>query len=122
MDQQIFQCLHHQFLASARVVKMGHEMLPGSKIGCMIARFATYPATCKPEDNLQAIHDDQYSNWFYTDVMARGRYPAYMNRYFDKLGIDIQMEPGDAEILQQGTVDFVSLSYYFSQVRKPPET
>ena len=39
-----------------------------------------------------------------------------MNRYFDKLGIDIQMEPGDAEILQQGTVDFVSFSYYFSQV------
>ena len=39
-----------------------------------------------------------------------------MNRYFDKLGIDIRMEPGDEEILQQGTVDFVSFSYYFSQV------
>lgn len=36
-----------------------------------------------------------------------------MNRYFDKLGIDIKMEPGDEEILQQGTVDFVSFSYYF---------
>ena len=65
---------------------------------------------------MQAILDDQYSNWFYTDVMARGKYPAYMNRYFDKLGIDIRMEPGDEEILQQGTVDFVSFSYYFSQV------
>lgn len=53
MDQEIFQCLHHQFLASARVVKMGHEMLPGSKIGCMIARFTTYPATCRPEDNMR---------------------------------------------------------------------
>ena len=95
---------------------MGHELLPGSKIGCMIARFTTYPATCRPEDNMQAILDDQYSNWFYTDVMARGKYPAYMNRYFDKLGIDIRMEPGDEEILQQGTVDFVSFSYYFSQV------
>lgn len=116
MDQEIFQCLHHQFLASARVVKMGHEMLPGSKIGCMIARFTTYPATCRPEDNMQAVLDDQYSNWFYTDIMARGKYPAYMNRYFDKLGIDIKMEPGDEEILQQGTVDFVSFSYYFSQV------
>lgn len=68
MDQEIFQCLHHQFLASARVVKMGHEMLPGSKIGCMIARFTTYPATCRPEDNMQADLDDQYSNWFYTDI------------------------------------------------------
>ena len=78
MDQEIFQCLHHQFLASARVVKMGHEMLPGSKIGCMIARFTTYPATCRPEDNMQAVLDDQYSNWFYTDIMARGKYPAYI--------------------------------------------
>ena len=116
IDQEIFQCLHHQFLASARVVKMGHAMLPGSKIGCMIARFTTYPATCRPEDSMQAVLDDQYSNWFYTDIMARGKYPAYMNRYFDKLGIDIKMEPGDEEILQQGTVDFVSFSYYFSQV------
>ena len=33
-----------------------------------------------------------------------------------ELGIDIKMEPGDEEILQQGTVDFVSFSYYFSQV------
>ena len=34
---------------------------------------------------MQMILDDQYSNWFYTDIMARGKYPAYMNRYFDKL-------------------------------------
>ena len=120
MDQEIFQCLHHQFLASARVVKMGHEMLPGSKIGCMIARFTTYPATCRPEDNMQAVLDDQYSNWFYTDIMARGKYPAYMNPQVlakaRELGVTVQMEPGDEEILQQGTVDFVSFSYYFSQV------
>lgn len=116
LDQDIFQCLHHQFIAQAKVVKLCHDMLPGKPIGGMIARFTTYPATCKPEDNLQAIHDDQYSNWFYTDVMARGKYPAYMERFFDKQGIHIHFEPEDEKILKDGTVDFLSFSYYFSQV------
>lgn len=116
MDQEIFQCLHHQFLCSAKAVELGHKMVPGKKIGAMIARFTTYPATCKPEDNMQAILDDQYSNWFYLDVMARGKYPRYIHRYFEQSNVNIAMEEGDLEILQNGTVDFVSFSYYFSQV------
>ena len=116
LNQAVFQCLHHQFLASARAVALCHQMLPGAKIGGMIARFTTYPATCKPQDALQALQDDQYANWFYTDIMARGRYPAYMDRYFDRFHICIEKEPGDDEILRNGTVDFLSFSYYFSQV------
>lgn len=116
MNQAIFQCLHHQFLAHARIVKMGHDMMPDSQIGGMIARFTTYPATCKPEDALQAIHDDQYANWFYTDIMARGKYPKYMERYFDRFNIKIEMEEDDERILREGTVDYLSFSYYFSQV------
>ena len=115
-DQAVFQCLHHQFLAQARTVKLGHEMLPDSMIGGMIARFTTYPATCRPEDALQALIDDQYSNWFYTDVMARGKYPTYMERYFDRFHIQVEFAPGDEEILREGTVDFLAFSYYFSQV------
>lgn len=116
LDQDIFQCLHHQFIAQARVVKLCHELLPGKPIGGMIARFTTYPATCKPEDNMQAIHDDQYSNWFYTDVMARGKYPIYMDRFFEKFKINIKFTQGDEAILKEGIVDFLAFSYYFSQV------
>ena len=28
---------------------------------------------------MQMILDDQYSNWFYLDVMTRGKYPAIWN-------------------------------------------
>ena len=115
-NNAIFQCLHNQFIANALTVKAGHEILPGSQIGGMIARFTTYPATCKPDDVMQMILDDQYSNWFYLDVMARGHYPAYMERYFETEGIHIHMEPGDEAILRENTIDFVSFSYYFSQV------
>ena len=115
-DRAIFQCLHHEFVANARAVEIVHRLSPDTPVGGMIARFCTYPATCRPEDNMQAIHDDQYSNWFYTDVMARGKYPAYMNRYFDACDIEIQMEPGDEELIARNTVDFLAFSYYFSQV------
>ena len=115
-DQSVFQALHHEFLASAGAVALGHELVPGSKIGCMIARFCHYAATCNPADQLQMLHDEQYTNWFYTDVMARGFYPEYMERYFEEKGIRIAMEPGDAAVLAAGTADFVSFSYYFSQV------
>ena len=115
-DQAIFQCLHNQFVANARTIEAGHRILPGSMIGGMIARFTTYPATCRPNDVMQMILDDQYSNWFYLDVMARGKYPAYMNRYFEKLGITIEMEPGDLEVIAKNRIDFTAFSYYFSQV------
>lgn len=116
LDQSIFQCLHHEFVANAHAVRIVHEKCPGVPVGGMIARFCTYPATCKPEDNLQALHDDQYANWFYTDVMARGSYPAYMGRYFDQTGVKIAMKPGDEELIAANTVDFLAFSYYFSQV------
>lgn len=115
-NQAIFQCLHHQFIANARTVELAHRIVPGKPVGAMIARFTTYPATCRPDDVMQMILDDQYSNWFYLDVMVRGEYPAYMDRYFNKTGIHIEMEPGDEGLLAANTVDFTAFSYYFSQV------
>lgn len=120
-DQAVYQSLHHQFVANALTVKMAHEMIPGSKVGCMIARFCHYAATCDPKDQLTQLHDEQYTNWFYTDVMARGAYPSYMERFFEDNGIHIEMEEGDKELLQAYPVDFVAFSYYFTQVSTASE-
>ncbi len=120
-DQAVYQSLHHQFVANALTVKMAHEMVPGSKVGCMIARFCHYAATCDPKDQLTQLHDEQYTNWFYTDVMARGAYPSYMDRFFEANDIHIEMEEGDRELLKAYPVDFVSFSYYFTQVSTASE-
>ena len=116
LDGAIFQCLYHQFVANAMVVKLAKEMLKEPMIGCMIARFTTYPADCRPENVMQMILDDQYSNWFYTDVMVRGFYPEYMNRYFKQFGIRVDVMPGDMELLRENTANFVAFSYYMSLV------
>ena len=56
----------------------------------------------------------QLASCFGRGVQARGEYPAYMRRYFAEHGVQLQMEPGDEEILRKGTVDFYTLSYYRS--------
>ncbi|MGZ0066957.1 glycoside hydrolase family 1 protein [Microbacterium arborescens] len=111
--QAAYQATHHQFLAAAKVVAMGHEMMPDAQIGCMICRLETYAATCKPEDVMRATHEDNL-NLFYPDVQVRGEYPTYMNRYFAEKGIEIVTEPGDDDILRAGTADFISISYYMT--------
>ena len=120
-DQSVYQGLHHQFIANALTVKMAHEMMSNSKIGCMIARFCHYAATCNPSDQLAQIHDEQYTNWFYVDVMSRGEYPGYIDRHFEQRNVSVHFEPGDVEILKANTVDFIAFSYYFTQVSTSSE-
>ena len=121
-DQSVYQAIHHQFIANALTVRLAHEMMPGSQVGCMIARFCHYAATCNPADQLTQMFDEQYTNWFYTDVMARGRYPKYIERHFKQRNVSIHFEPGDEELLLNYPVDFVAFSYYFTQVSTADET
>lgn len=116
-EQAAYQATHHQFVASALAVKSGREKMPNAKIGCMICRLETYAATCKPEDVLQTLREDQM-NLFYPEVQVRGEYPFYMDRYFAENDIVIHKEPGDDAILKNNTVDFIAFSYYMTYLGK----
>lgn len=111
-----FTALHNQFVASALAVKLGHEINPTFKIGCMIAYIQLYPYTCNPEEIQFVQAQKQMQNWFCSDVQIRGYYPSYADEYFQKHGIQIEKEQEDDQILKEGTVDFYSFSYYMSNV------
>lgn len=110
--QDLYQAMHHELVASALAVKIGHEINPEFKIGCMILGVPNYPLTPMPSDVLKAMEKDR-ENLFFADIHARGEYPKYMNRFFKENNIEIKMEPEDKEILKH-TVDFISFSYYVS--------
>lgn len=116
LEYTIFQSIHHQFVANAKVVELSKKMIGKKNIGAMVAAFTIYPATCNPDDVFQAYQDERYSNYFYFDVMARGKYPRYMNDFFGKMGIKPDIPEEDIELLANNTVDFLSFSYYASQV------
>lgn len=112
--QNRYQALHNQLIASAKVVKLAHQIDPENKMGCMLAYHCGYPYTCKPEDIMLAEKYDQIHNLIAGDVHVRGRYPGFALRYFAENNIEIQMDDSDLKTLTEGTVDFVSLSYYSS--------
>lgn len=112
--QERFQALHHQFIASALAVKYAHDNYPGFKMGNMICFATSYPHTCNPLDVVANQEHMREMNWYCSDVQVRGCYPSYAKSIWDRHGITIQMQPGDEEILKNGTVDFYTFSYYMS--------
>lgn len=109
-----FTALHHQFVASAKAVKLAHEIDENNKVGCMIAGGVAYPYTCNPDDVLLAQTRMQQGNYLCGDVMVRGAYPHFAKRYFEESNVIVRKEAGDDEILKEGKVDYYTFSYYMS--------
>ncbi len=110
--QELFQAMHHELVASALATRIGHEIMPEAKIGCMVLGMPVYPLSPKPEDIIKTMETDR-ANLLFTDIHVRGKYPSYTKRLFKENNIEIKMEPEDEEILKN-TVDFISFSYYMS--------
>ncbi|TGY44229.1 6-phospho-beta-glucosidase [Clostridium sartagoforme] len=114
-EQIIYQSAHHQLIASAKAVKLGHEINPDFKIGCMIVYPLAYAESCNPED---VLLQNEFMNrhYFFSDVQAKGAYPNFMKTYFKRENIEVKFEDGDEEILKAGKVDFIGFSYYMTLV------
>ncbi len=113
-EQERFQAIHNQLVASAKVVRYAHIHYPEFLMGNMTAFVPVYPYSCNPDDMLAAQEKMQMQNWFCSDIQVRGEYPFYAKRYFGEHGIKIKMDPVDLDDLSEGTVDFYSFSYYMS--------
>ncbi|TXW91370.1 glycoside hydrolase family 1 protein, partial [Klebsiella pneumoniae] len=100
--QEIYQALHHQFVASSLVTKVAHEKNPQNKIVCMITKLMTYPLTCDPLD-VELTLKKNLENNFYADVQVKGEYPRLILRDLEKRGIKIEMAPEDPQILKDYT-------------------
>lgn len=114
-DEAIYQAMHHQLLASAITTKMCHEIIPESSVGCMLTKLCFYPYSPKPEDNL-ATQQRMRMIYKYSDIQVFGEYPKYLNQEIKNKGCKVNKKPEDEMILKEGTVDFVSFSYYMSSL------
>ncbi|AQA01620.1 6-phospho-beta-glucosidase [Mycobacterium sp. MS1601] len=111
-EKELYQAVHHQLVASARVTRIAHELVPGSQVGCMILAMPTYPLSPDPADVLTALQSEQ-TNFAFGDVHCRGTYPTYLLQRLSRRGIELDITDEDrADLLT--TVDFVSFSYYVS--------
>jgi len=111
----MYQSGVNELIASAKAIKIGHEINPDFKIGCMIAMECIYAKSCKPED-MMAMTGAMHKRYWFMDVHARGVIPTYMTNLWDRLGYDIDINDEEKAALKEGTVDYISFSYYMSKV------
>ena len=109
----LYQAAHHELVASALAVKIGHEINPDFKIGCMVIAIPVYAMTAHPDD-VMASMEKLRDIMFFTDVHVRGAYPSYTKKLFKDLGVTLEITPEDEELLKH-KVDFLSFSYYMSK-------
>ena len=114
IPQRRYTALHNQLVASAQAVQLAHRIDPENQVGCMLLGRVAYPYTCKPEDALKAQQVMRKANYYCSDVQVRGAYPAFAKKQWADEGVTVEVSPEDAETLKNGTVDFVSFSYYSS--------
>ncbi|HAJ15905.1 MAG TPA: 6-phospho-beta-glucosidase [Erysipelotrichaceae bacterium] len=113
-EQNRFQALHHQFVASAKAICLGKTINPDFHFGTMTASMINYALTCAPDDVLLMQQDRQMKHYFTSDVQIRGHYPGYALRYMREHDIHIDICDGDLEEIKKGVVDFYACSYYMT--------
>ena len=113
-NQVLYTAAHYELVASAKAVKLAHEMMPNAMVGCMLAAGQFYPYSCNPKDVQKGLEADR-DNYFFIDVQARGAYPVWAIKRMEKAGVHIDITEEDKQAFKEGMVDFISYSYYSSR-------
>jgi len=117
LKQAIYQASHNMFVANALTVKLARDLIPEAKIGTMLSLSNVYPNTCNPKDVFETMQLRR-SSLFYSDVMIRGCYPTYMNRFFEENNVKLSIESNDLELIKRYTNDYLAFSYYRSTTHR----
>lgn len=116
-EEIMYQASHYELVASAQAVRIAHEINPDLQVGCMIAMCPIYPYSCDPKDMMMAV-SAMHKRYWYTDVHARGHYPAHVLTYLKRKGYELDITNQDLQDLKEGCVDYIGFSYYMSFATK----
>lgn len=111
----VYQMAHHKFVASAKTVKYAHEQYPELKIGMMLASTTTYPNSCNPNDMIKSMEKEDDA-FYFSDIQVRGYYTNKTLKKLEQYRVKLAMEETDEQLLKEGKVDFIALSYYSTSV------
>lgn len=112
-EQTGYNILHNMCVAGAEAVKIGHEIDPENKIGCMVQYSPVYPYSCHPDDQQAALDFERTRELFAIDLQTGG-YPYYTEKMFRDLNVKIEAAEEELQLLKDYPVDFISFSYYMS--------
>lgn len=110
INEARYQALHNELVACGRAIKIGKEINPNFMLGEMSSYHNSFPVIGSSKNMMTALKNEQL-NYYFSDVETRGKIPAYMYRFYEEQGFNIEITEQDLEDLKN-TVDFVSFSFY----------
>ena len=103
----------HETLASAKAIKVYHEMNLGGEIGIILNLTPSYPRDENdPEDVKAAQIADAFFNRSFLDPAVKGTFPEELVIIVKELDMVPAMEADDLQTIRENTIDLLGINYY----------
>ncbi|MFB5429531.1 glycoside hydrolase family 1 protein [Enterococcus casseliflavus] len=103
----------HETLASAKAIKVYHEMNLDGEIGIILNLTPSYPRDENdPEDVKAAQIADAFFNRSFLDPAVKGTFPEELVTIVKELDMVPEMEADDLQTIRENTIDLLGINYY----------
>lgn len=103
----------HETLASAKAIKVYHEMNLDGEIGIILNLTPSYPRDENdPEDVKAAQIADAFFNRSFLDPAVKGTFPEELVTIVKELDMVPAMEADDLQTIHENTIDLLGINYY----------
>ena len=103
----------HETLASAKAIKVYHEMNLDGEIGIILNLTPSYPRDENdPEDVKAAQIADAFFNRSFLDPAVKGTFPEELVIIVKELDMVPAMEADDLQTIRENTIDLLGINYY----------
>lgn len=103
----------HETLASAKAIKVYHEMNLDGEIGIILNLTPSYPRDENdPEDVKAAQIADAFFNRSFLDPAVKGTFPEELVTIVKELDMVPAMESDDLQTIRENTIDLLGINYY----------
>jgi 6-phospho-beta-glucosidase len=109
------QVNYNMCVATARVIKLCHEVLPHAQIGPVINPMYGIPNSNKPEDVIATMEFNELSTFYITELHCRGRFSPIHWKYMEDRDVVPEIFEEDLELMKANKPDFLGMNYYLNQ-------
>ena len=103
----------HETLASAKAIKVYHEMNLDGEIGIILNLTPSYPRDENdPEDVKAAQIADAFFNRSFLDPAVKGTFPEELVTIVKELDMVPAMKADDLQTIRENTIDLLGINYY----------
>ena len=110
---------HHLMVAHAQAVQLyRHHPQGDGEIGIVLNLEPQYPASYSTQDSRAAQLVDGFLNRWFLDPILKGSYPRDMVNQYRAQGYELDILPGDMELLHQFPGDFIGINVYSRAIQQ----